>query len=58
MNKELKSFRVLKPIEYSGNSYGDYGYEVEGKKSVNSYVSRSGAEKAMHRYLERVGYYK
>lgn len=46
--------RVLKPYEFCGDVNGDYGYEIDGMKSKNSYVSDSGARKAMHRALEKL----
>lgn len=46
--------QVLTPREYSGSIHGDYGYQINGVKSENGYVSRSGAEKAMYRRLAKM----
>lgn len=43
--------RVLKPKEFTGNIYGDYGYILNGVKSKNGYVSRVGARNALSRAI-------
>ena len=51
-NKEIQ-YKVLSPLEFSGSSSGDYGYEIENVKSIKSYVSESGARKAMNKELTK-----
>ena len=46
--------KVLKPSEFCGNFYGDFGYELNGIKSKNGYISRVGAQKALERAVEKL----
>lgn len=48
------TYTVLTPTEFSGNANGDYGYKINGTKSKNGYVSKSGARNAMHRKVKKL----
>lgn len=48
------TYKVLNPVEFSGSLYGDFGYEIDGVKSENSYVSKNGAYNAMWRKLNKL----
>ena len=46
--------RVILPREFSGSNYGNYGFEINGVRSINGYSSRSSARVAMDRIIERL----
>lgn len=46
--------RILSPREFSGSVHGDYGYEINGVKSSNGYISRKSAYNAMWRRIEKL----
>jgi len=52
--KTKYKYRVLNPTDFSGDANGDFGYELNGIKSTNSYVSRAGASNAMWRRIEKL----
>lgn len=56
MNKQKKvyiSSKILSPRDFSGSVHGDYGYEINGVKSDKGYISRSSAQKALDRRIEK-----
>jgi hypothetical protein len=53
-NNNQISAKILSPMEFSGSLYGDYGFEINGKKSDNSYASKQGAKRAMEREINKI----
>lgn len=54
MNKEYKNSKILKPFEFSGDYRGDYGFEINGIKSQQGYISKSSAKSALNRKLDQM----
>jgi len=48
------TYKVLSPKEFSGSIYGDFGYEIDGVRSKNGYVSRNGAKSALFRKIGQI----
>lgn len=48
------TYRILRPYEYCGSIYGDYGYVLNGVKSEKGYVSRYAARKALERKFNKM----
>jgi hypothetical protein len=46
--------KVLTPTEFSGSANGDFGYELNGVKSANSYATKSAAQSAFERVRDKV----
>ena len=53
INNEIE-YKILRPKEFSGSIYGDFGYELNGVRSEKGYVSKAGAEKALVRAIEKL----
>jgi len=51
---KIPTYKTLTPRQYSGSTHGDFGYEIDGVKSIRSYATLAQAKAAMYRALDKL----